>query len=77
MAPVVSTPLPSISEIDNVEFDASIGFNDDETEIANKMLSVLNSDKDMEYLSKRANHVLNYYSLENISKKYIQVFENV
>ena len=77
MAPVVSTPIPSISEIDNVEFDASIGLNDDETEIANKMLSVLNSDKDMEYLSKRANHVLDYYSLENISKKYIQVFENV
>ncbi len=76
-APVVSTPIPSISELENVEFDSDLNFDDDETEVANKMLSVLNSDKDMEYLESRANRILEFYSLDNISRKYIQVFGNV
>ncbi len=76
-APVVSTPIPSISELENVEFDADLEYDDDETEVANKMLAVLNSEKDMEYLENRAERILDYYSLDSISRKYIQVFENI
>jgi glycosyltransferase involved in cell wall biosynthesis len=76
-ARVVSTPIPSISEIEGVRFDGDINYYDDETEVANKMLSVLKADADPDYLESRANRILNYYSLENVSRKYIQVFENV
>ncbi|HOD93180.1 MAG TPA: glycosyltransferase [Clostridia bacterium] len=76
-APVVSTPIPSISELENVRFDSDLNYEDNETEVANKMLAVLNSDKDIEYLENRAERILDYYSLESISRKYIQVFENV
>lgn len=76
-APVASTSIPSISELKNVEFDADISLDDNETVVANKMLSVLKSDKDLDYLEKRAERILQFYSLDNISKKYIQVFENV
>lgn len=76
-APVASTPIPSISELKNVEFDSVISLNDGETEVANKMLSVLKGDRDLEYLEKRSDRILQFYSLDNISRKYIQVFENV
>ncbi len=76
-APVVSTPIPSISELGNVQFDAALNYEDDEREVANKMLAVLKSEKNTEYLENRAKRILDYYSLDSISKKYLQVFENV
>ncbi len=75
--PVLSTPVPSISEIGNVSFDGNLTFDSNEQEIADKMLALLNSQKDLESLKRRSEGILDYFSLDSIGKKYIQVFENV
>jgi len=74
---VISTITPSIKGVEGIECDGCIKKALDYAEIAETIMMVISSPKNIKNLEQRAKKILEHYDIKKVIHKYIEVFDSL